>query len=137
MNIELTLALIKPDATASGHSGDIIRAIEESGFEIKRMTKKQLTRAEAEKFYAVHSSRSFFGELVEFISSGPLIAVALERENAVAVWRELMGDTNPEKAFFGSLRRRFGTSIGANATHGSDSVENAKIEIAQFFSDLV
>jgi nucleoside-diphosphate kinase len=133
MHIEKTCAIIKPDAVASGLTGLIIELIERSGFTIAHMEKKHLTVREAEGFYAVHKARSFFGELVEFMTSGPSVIMVLERPDAVAAWRELMGATNPAEARVGTLRNLFGTDIGKNATHGSDSLETAAYETAYFF----
>lgn len=132
----LTFGIIKPDAVAKGHSGKIIDRIISSGFKIRGMKLIHQTRAQAEGFYAVHKERPFFGELTEFMSSGPCIVLALEKENAVPAWRELMGATNPAEAAEGTLRKDFAGSIGENAVHGSDSEENAAIEIAYFFSKL-
>lgn len=134
--MERTFAIIKPDAVAAGHSGDIIRLIELNGFSILRMEKRMISRAEAEMFYGVHKARPFFGELVSYMTSGPVIVLALERENAIASWRELMGATDPKKATLGSLRRMFGTHIGSNATHGSDAPETAAFELGLFFPTL-
>lgn len=133
---EKTLAIIKPDAVESGYSGEIISLIELNGFSIVRMEKMTLTRKLAEEFYAVHRERPFFGELVEYMFSGPIIVMALQKENAVQQWRDLMGATDPLKASVGTIRKMFGTSIGSNATHGSDSLENARTEITFFFPDL-
>lgn len=132
----LTFGIIKPDAVAKGHSGKIIDRIISSGFKIRGMKLIHQTRSQAEGFYAVHKERPFFGELTEFMSSGPCIVLALEKENAVPAWRELMGATNPAEAAEGTLRKDFAGSIGENAVHGSDSEENAAIEIAYFFSKL-
>ena len=134
--MERTFAIIKPDATAAKHAGNIISLIELNGFNIIGMQKKQLTRAEAETFYAVHKERPFFGELVNYMISGPVIVMALEKENAIQEWRDLMGATNPAKAAPGTIRRMFGTSIGSNATHGSDAPETAKEELKFFFPNL-
>ena len=134
--MERTFAIIKPDAVAAGHSGDIIRLIELNGFSILRMEKRMISTAEAETFYGVHKARPFFGELVSYMTSGPVIVLALERENAIASWRELMGATDPKKATLGSLRRMFGTHIGSNATHGSDAPETAAFELGLFFPTL-
>ncbi len=134
--MERTLAIIKPDAIWAKTAGDIIKIIELNNFVIKRMTKMHLTRAQAEGFYAVHKERPFFGELVDYMISGSVIVLALEKENAIADWRTLMGATNPAQAHVGTLRKMFGTSIGNNAVHGSDAVETAQREIAFFFSDL-
>lgn len=133
MNKEITLAIIKPDAVAAKNSGKIIDLIEKNGFEILGLGKIQLTKEHAEDFYAVHKDRPFFGELVEFMTSGPVIVLALEKENAVADWRKLMGETDPAKAAEGTVRKLFGKNIGENATHGSDSVENAENEVEFFF----
>lgn len=132
-HIERTCAIIKPDATVAGRTGSIIELIELNKFVIARMEKKQLTRAQAEEFYAVHKERSFFGELVNYMISGPVVIMAIEADNAIAQWRDLMGATNPANAAVGTLRKMFGTNIGSNATHGSDSVENAQKELSLLF----
>ncbi len=132
----LTFGIIKPDAVKNGHSGKIIDKILGAGFTIRGMKLIHQTRKEAEGFYAVHAERPFFGELTEFMSSGPCVVMALEKENAVKAWRDLMGATNPAEAEEGTLRKEFAGSIGENAVHGSDSEENAAIEIAYFFSKL-
>lgn len=129
-----TFTMIKPDATGAGHTGKIIDRIIGAGFTIKAMKWTQLTQADAEAFYAVHSERSFFGELVEYMTSGPIVAAILEKDNAVADFRTLIGATNPEDAAEGTIRKDFATSIAANAVHGSDSDENAAIEGAFYFS---
>jgi nucleoside-diphosphate kinase len=134
MAIEQTFAIIKPDATKSGYAGHIIAAIEENGFTIKCMKKVHLTKAQAEGFYAVHKERPFFGELTSFMSSGPCVVMILEKEGAIAAWRDLMGPTNPANAEAHTMRKRFGKSIGENATHGSDAPETAAFETAYFFS---
>lgn len=134
--VERTLAIIKPDAIVAHHVGAIIGIIENNDFQIIRMLMCSLTKKDAERFYAVHKNRSFFDELTSYMSSGPIIVLALEKENAVAAWRTLMGDTNPANAQPGTIRNLFGTNIGANAVHGSDSLENAQIELAFFFPDL-
>ncbi len=136
MAIERTLAIIKPDATRAKNAGKIIDMIEAHGFTIVGMKKMQLTREQAEQFYAVHKARPFFGELTEFMVSGPVIVMALEKENAIAQWRKLMGETNPANAATGTIRKLFGTSIGDNAVHGSDSPETAKFEVSFFFPEL-
>lgn len=133
--IEQTLALIKPDAVAAGKSGDIIKMIEENGFVIDRMEKGILKKEHAEKFYDIHKEKPFFNELVEFITSGPLIVLALRKENAVEEWRNLMGTTDPAKAAEGTIRKKYGTNIGKNVVHGSDSLENAKRELMLFFGE--
>ncbi len=132
----LTFGIIKPDAVAKGHSGKIIDRILENGFKIRGMKLIHQSKREAEGFYAVHAERPFYGELTEFMSSAPCVVLALEKENAVKAWRDLMGATNPAEADEGTLRREFAASIGENAVHGSDSDENAAIEIAYFFSKL-
>lgn len=132
----LTFGIIKPDAVAKGHAGKIVDRIIGAGFRIRGMKLIHQTRQQAEGFYAVHRERPFFGELTEFMSSGPCIVLALEKEGAVKAWRDLMGATNPAEAAEGTLRREFAGSIGENAVHGSDSDENAGIEIAYFFSRL-
>lgn len=132
----LTFGIIKPDATGAGKFGAILDKIVGNGFTVRGMKLIHMTKKEAEGFYAVHTARPFFGELTEFMSSGPCVVLALEKENAVPAWRELMGATNPAEAAEGTLRKEFATSIGENAVHGSDSEENAAIEIAYFFSKL-
>jgi nucleoside-diphosphate kinase len=129
-----TLAIIKPDAVVDGHTGAIIDKIIKTGFKIKAMKMIQLTKSSAEGFYAVHKERPFFGELVEYMTSGPCIPIALEKENAVEDYRKLIGATDPAKADEGTIRKMFATSIQFNAVHGSDSDENAAIEIVHFFS---
>ncbi len=132
----LTFGIIKPDAVAKGHTGKIIDKILADGFQIRGMKLIHQSRAQAEGFYAVHAERPFFGELTEFMSSAPCVVLALEKENAVKAWRDLMGATNPAEAAEGTLRQKFAGSIGENAVHGSDSDENAAIEISYFFSKL-
>ncbi|MEJ7848510.1 MAG: nucleoside-diphosphate kinase [Pyrinomonadaceae bacterium] len=132
----LTFAIIKPDAVRAGNHGAIIQRISDSGFKIRGMKLIHQTQKQAEGFYAVHAERPFFDELTEFISSGPCVVLALDKENAVPAWRELMGATNPAEAAEGTLRKEFAESIGENAVHGSDSDENAAIEISYFFSKL-
>ena len=134
--VEKTFAIIKPDATAAGYSGQIINIIELNKFTIARMQKLQLSPAQAEQFYAIHKERSFFRELVDYMISGPVIVMALEKENAIQDWRDLMGATDPKKAAPGTMRKMFGTSIGNNATHGSDAAETAKVELKFFFPEL-
>jgi nucleoside-diphosphate kinase len=131
--VQKTFAIIKPDAVAAGNAGNVLALIEKSGFKVLAMRMQRLSRAEAEGFYAVHKERPFFGELVEFMTEGPVVLLALEREDAVAKWREVMGATDPAKAADGTIRKLFGTNVGRNASHGSDSVENAAIELAWFF----
>lgn len=132
----LTFGIIKPDAVGKGHTGKIVDRIIGAGFKIRGMKLIHQSRKQAEGFYAVHRERPFFGELTEFMSSGPCVVLCLEKENAVRAWRDLMGATNPAEAAEGTLRREFAGSIGENAVHGSDSDENAAIEIAYFFSKL-
>ena len=132
----LTFGIIKPDAVRAGHTGSIIQRILDSGFKIRGLKLIHMTRTQAEGFYAVHRERPFFPGLVEFMSSAPCVVMALEKEAAVKAWRDLMGATDPAKADDGTLRKQFGGSVGENAVHGSDSDENAAIEIAYFFSRL-
>lgn len=132
----LTFGIIKPDAVRDGKTGAILQRIEENGFRIRAMKLIHITQREAEGFYAVHKERPFFGELTQFMSSAPCFVLALEKENAVKAWRDLMGATDPSKADAGTLRKDFATSIGENAVHGSDSEENAAIELGYFFSKL-
>lgn len=120
--------MIKPDAVANGHIGNILAMITNAGFKIVSLKLTQLTVADAQKFYAIHSERPFFGELVAFMSSGPIVAAILEKENAVADFRTLIGATNPAEAAEGTIRKLYATSLGENAVHGSDSDENATIE---------
>ncbi len=131
--MERTLAIIKPDAVAGGHVGAILQRVESGGFALRGMRLVRLTRAEAEGFYAVHRDRPFFDSLTAFMSSGPAIVLALEADDAIRRWRELMGSTDPAKAAPGSLRREFGSSIERNATHGSDAPETAATELGYFF----
>lgn len=134
--MERTFAMIKPDAVAAKNSGKIIDMIEAHGFTIVGMKKAQLDQKKAGEFYAVHKERPFFGELVSFVSSGPVVLLALEKDNAVKAWRDLMGATDSRKADKGTIRNLFGTDIGKNATHGSDAVETAQVELALFFPEL-
>ena len=132
----LTFGIIKPDAVRAAKTGRIIQRILDAGFKIRALKMLHMTRQEAEGFYDVHRERPFFSGLTEFMSSGPCVVMALEREGAVKVWRDLMGATDPANADVGTLRKEFGASVGENATHGSDSDENAAIEISYFFSKL-
>lgn len=132
----LTFGIIKPDAVRAGKQGTIIQRILDAGFKIRGMKLIHQARKQAEGFYAVHAGKGFFDELTEFMSSGPCVVLALEKENAVKSWRDLMGATNPAEAAEGTLRKDFAASIGENAVHGSDSDENAAIEISYFFSKL-
>jgi nucleoside-diphosphate kinase len=131
--MERTLAIIKPDAVASRVAGRIIQRIEEAGFQIRAMRMLHLTTRQAEGFYAVHRERPFFSSLTKFMSSGPVIVLALEAEGAIRKWRALMGATDPAKADAGTLRKEFGRSIENNATHGSDAPDTASFELAYFF----
>ena len=132
----LTFGIIKPDAVRGGKAGAIIQRITDAGFRVRGMKLLHMTRQEAEGFYDVHRERPFFAELTTFMSSGPAVVLALEKEGAVKAWRDLMGATDPAKAEEGTLRKEFANSIGENAVHGSDSEENAAIEVAYFFSRL-
>jgi nucleoside-diphosphate kinase len=136
MTQERTLAIIKPDAVAAQSTGAIVELIELNGFTIERMEKRQWERAEAELFYNMHKARSFFPELVSFMTSGPAVFLLLSREGAVSAWRDLMGATNPAQANIGTIRAMFGTDVGKNATHGSDSAESAQCEIKLVFPSL-
>lgn len=132
----LTFGIIKPDAVAAGNHGKIIDRILGAGFKIRGMKLIHQSKKQAEGFYAVHAGKGFYEELTEFMSSGPCVVLALEKENVVKAWRDLMGATNPSEAAEGTLRKEFASSIGENAVHGSDSDENAAIEIGYFFSKL-
>ena len=132
----LTFAIIKPDAVRAGNTGRIIQRISDHGFRTRGLKMLHMTLKQAEGFYAVHRERPFFAGLTEFMSSGPCVVITLEREGAVKAWRDLMGATDPAKAEEATIRKEFGSSVGENATHGSDSDENAAIEIAYFFSAL-
>lgn len=131
-----TFTMIKPDAMRNGHAGAILDRIIKEGFKVKALKMLKLSAEKAGEFYAVHKERPFYGELVEFMSSGPIIAAILEKENAVAVFRELIGATNPAQAAEGTIRKLYATSVGENAIHGSDSDANAKIEGDFMFSGL-
>jgi nucleoside-diphosphate kinase len=131
-----TFTMIKPDAMKSGHSGLILDRIIKEGYKLVALKMTKLSAEKAGEFYAVHKSRPFYGELVEFMSSGPIIAAILEKENAVADFRTLIGATNPAQAAEGTIRKLYAASVGENAVHGSDSDENAKIEGDFFFSGL-
>lgn len=126
--------MIKPDAVENGHTGAILEKINAAGFRIVAMKKTQMTKSDAETFYAIHSERPFFGELVEFMTRGPIVAAILEKENAVEDFRTLIGATNPAEAAEGTIRKLYATSMGENAVHGSDSDENAAIEGTFHFS---
>ena len=139
MPIERTLAIVKPDAAGRGLTGEIISRIHAAKFQIIAIKSLRLTRAEAEGFYAVHRERPFFKELTEFMSSGKVVVMVLEAENAITKWRDTMGATDPAKAAPGTIRKELGTSIQNNCTHGSDAPQTAAFEIAYFFagSELV
>jgi nucleoside-diphosphate kinase len=134
--MERTLGIIKPDAVAAKQAGRIIQRIEESGFQIRAMRMLHLTQRQAEGFYAVHRERPFFASLTTFMSSGPVIVMALEAADGIRKWRTLMGATDPAKADAGTLRKEFGTSIENNATHGSDALETAAFELGYFFAGM-
>ena len=129
-----TFTMLKPDAVEKGHIGGILELINASGFKIVAMKLTQMTKNDAETFYAVHKERPFFGELVEFMTRGPIVAAVLEKENAVEDFRTLIGATNPSEAAEGTIRKKYAASVGENAVHGSDSDENAAIEAAFHFS---
>jgi nucleoside-diphosphate kinase len=136
MALERTLAIIKPDAVARGLSGDIIKRIETAGLKLRGMRLIRLGRAQAEAFYEVHKARPFFGSLCDYMSSGPVVVMALEAEGAIAKWRDLMGATDPAKAARGTIRKDFGMDVEKNATHGSDAPETAANELTFFFSRM-
>jgi len=129
-----TFTMLKPDAVENGHIGAILEMINSAGFRIVALKKTQMTQADAEAFYAIHKERPFFGELVEFMTRGPIVAAILEKENAVEDFRTLIGATNPADAAEGTIRKKYAASVGENAVHGSDSDENAAIEGAFHFS---
>src|SRR5690554_1824360 len=131
-----TFTMIKPSAFKAGHTGAIIKMIQEAGFQLKAMKLTRLSKEQAGAFYAVHSGKPFYDSLVEFMSSGPIVAMILEKENAVEAFRNFIGATNPEQAAEGTIRKLYGTSLQQNAVHGSDSDENAAIESEFFFSQL-
>jgi nucleoside-diphosphate kinase len=134
--MELTFAIIKPDAVAAKFTGRVLQRIEDEGFQIRAMRMRHLSKAEAEGFYAVHRERPFFGSLTQFMSSGPVVVLALEAPDAIKKWRTLMGATDPAKAEAGTLRKEFGRSIENNATHGSDAPETAAFELGYFFPGI-
>jgi len=133
MALERTFAIIKPDAVAKGHTGDILSTIEQNGFRIVGLKMRRIAKNEAEAFYSVHRERPFFNGLVKFMTEGPAVVMVLERENAIAKWRELMGATNPANAAEGTIRKRFAENIERNCVHGSDAPETATQEIPFFF----
>jgi nucleoside-diphosphate kinase len=135
MSLERTFSIIKPDATRRNLTGAINAKFEEAGLRIVAQKRVRLSRAQAEKFYEVHKERPFYGELVDFMISEPVVVQVLEGENAVAKNREVMGATNPDNAAPGTIRKEFAINTGENSVHGSDSAENAKLEIVQFFKD--
>ena len=135
MAVQRTFSIIKPDATERNLTGAINKVIEEGGLRIVAQRRIHMSRAQAERFYGVHAERPFFGELVEFMTSAPVVVQVLEGDNAVARYRDVMGATNPEEAADGTIRKLFAKSIGENSAHGSDSEENAALEISQFFSE--
>jgi nucleoside-diphosphate kinase len=134
--IERTLAIIKPDAVKAKNSGAIIDMIEKNSFDILRIKKMQLSKEKAEEFYAIHKEKSFFHELIDYVTSGPVIVMILKKENAIQAWRNLMGCTDSRKAAPGTIRNLFGTDKSINAVHGSDSSETAHVEINYFFPGI-
>ena len=134
-NIEQTLSIIKPDAVERNLEGEIKEMFKSNGFQIFKEKKIQIEKAEAEKFYKVHETKPFYNDLCEYLSSGPIVVMVLQKENAVIGNRELMGATNPKDADDGTIRKKYGISIDKNSVHGSDSVDNAKTEIDFFFND--
>ena len=135
MATQRTFSIIKPDATERNLTGAVNAVIEKSGLRIIAQRRIKMSREQAEQFYSVHKERPFFGELVEFMTSAPVVVQVLEGENAVKAYRDVMGATNPEEAADGTVRKLYAKSIGENSVHGSDSEENAKVEIAQFFTE--
>jgi nucleoside-diphosphate kinase len=136
MSMEKTFAIIKPDACSRGIAGRVLAKMEENSFQIIAMKKLWMTKKQAEGFYAVHRGKPFFNSLTDFMSSGPCIVLVLQKENAIAAWRKLMGATNPANADPGTIRKEFAQSMEANTVHGSDAPETASYEIAYFFSAL-
>jgi nucleoside-diphosphate kinase len=136
MAAERTLCIIKPDAVEKQKAAAILRHVEEAGFRMVALKMMHLTRGQAEGFYEIHRQRSFFAELVQFMTRSPVVVAVLERDDAVLRWRDLMGATDPAKAAPGSIRKLFGSNVGENATHGSDSLENARREIGFFFAGM-
>ncbi|HEX6546295.1 MAG TPA: nucleoside-diphosphate kinase [Bryobacteraceae bacterium] len=133
-DLERTFGMIKPDAVANGHVGDILNLIRDNGFRIVGLKLRRISRPEAEAFYAVHKERPFYAGLVQFMTEGPVVVMVLERDSAIAKWREVMGATNPANAAEGTIRKRFAENIERNAVHGSDAPETAAQEIPFFFS---
>ena len=134
MSLERTFAIIKPDAVAARHAGEILAIVEKAGFRILALRMTRLTEPQAKGFYAVHSEKPFYAGLVKFMTEGPIIVMALEREDAIRQWRETMGATNPATAAEGTIRTRFATSIARNSVHGSDAPDTAETELRFFFS---
>jgi nucleoside-diphosphate kinase len=134
MALERTFAIVKPDAVKKGHTGEILAIIEKNGFRIVALKMLRIARGQAEEFYAVHRQRPFYSGLVTFMTEGPVVVMVLERENAIAKWREVMGATNPANAEEGTIRKLFAENIERNAAHGSDAAETAAVEIPFFFS---
>ena len=134
MPIEQTFAIVKPDAVAAGHTGQIVTMIEKAGFRIRGMKMIRLTKQQAEAFYDIHREKPFFGGLVTFMTESPVVVMVLERENAIKHWRDVMGATNPANAAEGTIRKKFAKNIERNAVHGSDAPETAAVEIPFFFS---
>ena len=136
MTMQRTLSIIKPDAVKSNSSGDIISFLEKKGLKVVAQKKILLTKKQADDFYKVHRDKPFYNDLVEFMISGPVVVQVLEHENAILFYREIMGNTDPEKAEENTIRKKYGSNIQCNAVHGSDSIENSEIEISFFFSGL-
>jgi nucleoside-diphosphate kinase len=134
MTLQRTFSIIKPDAVKKNATGDILSQIEKNGFHILSLKKLEITKHQAEQFYAVHASRPFFGSLTDFMSSGPIVVLALEKENAIADLRKLMGATNPANAEEGTIRKKWASSIEHNAIHGSDAEDTARYELSFFFA---
>ncbi len=134
MSVQRTFSIIKPDAVAAGQAGEILAAIQKAGFKVLALRMTRLTEQQAQGFYAVHREKGFFPSLVKFMTEGPIIVMALEREDAIAKLREVMGATNPANAAEGTIRKRFASSIERNCIHGSDAPETAAVELAFFFS---
>jgi nucleoside-diphosphate kinase len=132
--LQRTLAIIKPDAVAKNATGDILATIEKHGFRIIGMKMLHISKDEAQGFYAVHAGKPFFDSLTRFMSSGPIIVMAMEKEEAIKAWRDLMGPTNPTNASEGTIRKKWGSSIETNATHGSDAEDTARFEVSYFFA---
>jgi nucleoside-diphosphate kinase len=136
MAVQRTLCIIKPDAVEAGHAGAILERVQREGFRILSLRQQQLSQRAAEGFYAVHRERPFFASLCAFMTSGPVVLVALERDDAVRQWREVIGATDPAKAAEGTIRKRFGSGLEQNAVHGSDSEQNGQLECGYFFAEM-